>query len=1282
MSKWKNLISAFLLIAACAHADNYTYIQNPTLIESTSTTATAGGTTTLLATSNTNQNFSGTAVQTIQLPNATTLRNGRRFNIGNNSTLALTFQNFGGTTLVSIPAGYTSWAVLIDNSTSNGVWDVSNPVTNLLTAVVNSLPIANGGTGASTKAGGFDALSPMTSLGDIIYGGASGTGTRLAEGSHYQVLNVGSTVPVWDAVHLDQSAAVTGILPNANTTADSNNTASAIVARTAGGNFSAGTITAALTGTASGNTTITPSNHAVVLSGSTNVLNPLTPNASTAFPLVSGGSSADPTWSLLGIAGGGTNASSASSAFNNLSPVTTLGDIIYGSGSSTNARLAGNTTSTKNFLTQTGNGTVSAIPSWGPIAAGDVPDLSGTYLKKTNNLSDVTTPATAFNNIAPTTTKGDLIAYSTTNARLPVGSNGQFLQADSTQTLGVKWGSGSASPLTTKGDIWTYSTVDARQGVGSDGQVIIADSTQTVGWKWGTAASGGINYISANPGAETNTTGWATYSNTAQNVPVNATGGSATGLTFSRSTSTPLVGNGQFSMVQTNSTNIQGKGVSYDFTIDPGYKASVLGVSFNYNASSTFIPSDGFTAPLNDSTTSTNTGNSDVEVFIYDITNTALIPVTPAVIKANGSSNFTFAGTFQTASNSTSYRLALHVAKNSANATGWTFLYDNVFVGPLAGGSAAGVVGPTVQKITSTGSFTYTTPTNPVPSYIRVRLIGPGGGGGGSGTASGSAGSNGSAATTFGTQLSAGAGGGGNRWDNNTGGTGGTASCGTITTCTAMAGSQGGPGHSVVVGTNSEGGYGSPGAFGGGGSGGVTGSAGNAPASNSGSGGGGGGEGANANSGSGGGGGAGGFVDAIITNPAATYTGVLGAGGARGTIGTGGNSQALAGADGYAEITEYYSTPNSSATLTAQSPTVQRITATGTTTYTTPTSPVPTYIKVRLSGAGGGGGGGNSSGSTTSGTAGTGSTFASTLLVANGGAGGGGGSINNGAHSAGGSASVTGPITVNTTSGGGGGGGSIGSNLGGGTGGNNPLGGAGSGGEAQISGSSATANSGGGGGGGGSGSGGTSGGGGAAGGFAEAIIVNPTASYTVFIGTHGNAGTGAGSGGSGGNGADGYAEITEYYAPVAPITATPPSVNAQYYASSTSITAGSNTLVFPTKLYDSHNAYNTSTGVYTIPMSGKYQVSANIRSSAAVTNVVDSKLRLEANPSSGIGNQDMATIYQSTTNSVHVGVNGTIELPFTAGDTLTVKVVTSGSFPNFTVGGDSDCWFSISRSGN
>lgn len=51
--------------------------------------------------------------------------------------------------------------------------------------------------------------------------------------------------------------------------------------------------------------------------------------------------------------------------------------------------------------------------------------------------------------------------------------------------------SGAASPLTTKGDLYTYSTTDARLGVGTNGQVLTADSTAATGLKWAAAAGGG-----------------------------------------------------------------------------------------------------------------------------------------------------------------------------------------------------------------------------------------------------------------------------------------------------------------------------------------------------------------------------------------------------------------------------------------------------------------------------------------------------------------------------------------------------------------------------------------------------------------------------------------------------------------------------------------------------------------------------------------------------------------------------------------------------------------------
>jgi len=49
---------------------------------------------------------------------------------------------------------------------------------------------------------------------------------------------------------------------------------------------------------------------------------------------------------------------------------------------------------------------------------------------------------------------------------------------------------GAVSPLTTKGDLYTYSTSDARLAVGTNTYVLTADSAEATGLKWAAPASG------------------------------------------------------------------------------------------------------------------------------------------------------------------------------------------------------------------------------------------------------------------------------------------------------------------------------------------------------------------------------------------------------------------------------------------------------------------------------------------------------------------------------------------------------------------------------------------------------------------------------------------------------------------------------------------------------------------------------------------------------------------------------------------------------------------------
>jgi len=96
--------------------------------------------------------------------------------------------------------------------------------------------------------------------------------------------------------------------------------------------------------------------------------------------------------------------------------------------------------------------------------------------------------AVNFDEISPTTTKGDLIVFGENqNEKLSLGLDNQILSVDSTSELGIKWVEqndfNDLSPTTTKGDlIYNDGTNNSRLAKGSQDQVLISDDTDGIKW--------------------------------------------------------------------------------------------------------------------------------------------------------------------------------------------------------------------------------------------------------------------------------------------------------------------------------------------------------------------------------------------------------------------------------------------------------------------------------------------------------------------------------------------------------------------------------------------------------------------------------------------------------------------------------------------------------------------------------------------------------------------------------------------------------------------------------
>jgi hypothetical protein len=205
----------------------------------------------------------------------------------------------------------------------------------------------------------------------------------------------------------------------------------------------------------------------------------------------------------LNIANGGTGQTSKTAAFDALAPTTTKGDLVVYDGTD-NIRLAvgtngyylkaDSTTGSGLAWDSVAAGGVTSVTATAPLASsgGATPDISLTGIVPiANGGTGETTDVAAFDALAPTTTKGDIIVYDgSDNIRLGVGAHSYVLTADSTTASGLTWASvgGGGSGTTTYAVTFNNGGTGDASGTTFDGSVARTISYNTFG-----AANSGAN---------------------------------------------------------------------------------------------------------------------------------------------------------------------------------------------------------------------------------------------------------------------------------------------------------------------------------------------------------------------------------------------------------------------------------------------------------------------------------------------------------------------------------------------------------------------------------------------------------------------------------------------------------------------------------------------------------------------------------------------------------------------------------------------------------------------
>jgi hypothetical protein len=272
------------------------------------------------------------------------------------------------------------------------------------------------------------------------------------------------------------------------------------------------------------------------------------------------------------------------------------------------------------------------------------------------------------------------------NLAISRGGTGQ-----GTQTAGFN----ALSPLTTKGDIIVHNgTNNVRQAIGTDGQVLVGDSSQTNGLKWTTLQQGAKNYITYNNFENNATTGWSlgTVGSLTNGIPTGSPtfgSGSSGNLSISTVSSGQLAGSFSLSYVSSAATTQGDMLASQAYSIDIEDQAKVLTWKFYYKAQSN-------ASNANWSGTSSNSFG----VAVYDVTNSTWLGTAGQFSMTQSSGVGYSTGTFQTGATTASIRFIIYNVNATSGAI--TLYFDDFSVGPQTA-----PIGPAVSDwVAYTPTFT------------------------------------------------------------------------------------------------------------------------------------------------------------------------------------------------------------------------------------------------------------------------------------------------------------------------------------------------------------------------------------------------------------------------------------------------------------------------------------------------------------------------------------------------------------------------------------------------